>query len=254
MTVDFEGNFKDEASLTDNLNKILDLFDKFNASATFFVVGELIEKFPNIVKTIPRKHEIAAHGFRHIRLSKLNGSELKKEIKRSKESILKVTKKCLGFRAPYNIIHPGLGEMLKEEGFIYDSSICRSYFPGRYNNRPAPNKPYLASNKLKKEGNFILEFPISSYSIFKLPFSLSFIRAFNPFYPLKRVMPNSTFYLHNYEIEDHPAPDNISFVTKLFFNRNKEKAIDILKKVLNMDFRYISCIDHIKENHPSLLQ
>lgn len=257
MTVDFEGDFKGQASLTNNLNKILDLFDKYNASATFFVVGELIDKYPNIIKEIPKKHEIAAHGFRHRCLSKLNEDELKNEIGLSKKSILKIRKKCLGFRAPYNIIHPELGALLKQEGFIYDSSICRSFFPGRYYARGVSNYGYLASKgNLKKRGGDILEMPISSVSIFKLPFGLSFIKAFHPFYPLKSVKNNYLFYFHNYELDENPPKESLFFITKKLFKRKGGKeAYKILENILkNPEFKFISCKEFIKNKYPKLIK
>ncbi len=253
MTIDFECNFKSKESIENNLKKVLNIFDKYNVNSTFFIVGKLIEKYIDIIKIIPKKYEIAAHGFKHVALNRINEKEIQKEVVFSKKSILKLRKECLGFRAPYNIIHPLLPQILKKEGFIYDSSICRSFYPGRYNNRRVSNQPYIASANLKNKGNFILEFPISSYSALKLPFGLSFIKAFENLYPLNKIENNSVFYMHDYDINSKNYPKDVSFFTKIFLNKNKKSGLRILKQILESDYNFISCKDYIKIKYPKLL-
>ncbi len=253
MTVDLES--MQEQDITPSVEKLLNLFEEYNVKATFFVVANLIPKYKDLIKKISKKHELASHSLSHKNLKSLSLPELRREISGSKKLIESSGVKCLGFRSPFHIPPKHLPILLKENNYLYDASISRSYYPDRYNMRSAPNKPYLASEKsLKNKGKFILEFPVSSFSPLKLPFGLSFIKAFHPFYPLKHIPNNSLFYLHSYEITPHKIAKSEHFLTKLFMKRNKNKAELFLKNLLKRNFNFISCHDFIKSNYPELLR
>ncbi|UCC58877.1 MAG: polysaccharide deacetylase family protein [Candidatus Bathyarchaeum sp.] len=72
-----------------SLNKTLSLLSEHDVTATFFVVGELLEKYPEIAAEIDdRGHEIAFHGYSNRPLWELNSTALHDEIKKFK-SVLK---------------------------------------------------------------------------------------------------------------------------------------------------------------------
>ena len=92
-------NKKHEPIMFKGLEKILEMLRRSNTNATFFVVGELIEKNPEIFdKIIENEHEIAFHTMHHTRIDDPNFKEnFSEEIK----TFSKLTnKKSQGFRAP----------------------------------------------------------------------------------------------------------------------------------------------------------
>jgi len=127
--------------------KILDLLDRYNTWATFFVLGWIAEKYPRLIKEIVRQgHEIANHGYHHLLLSELNPDSFRQDLLRAEQAIVSCgVKKPVGFRAPSYSLTPKTTwawEVLIEAGYLYDASI----FPARrYNGGwpQAPAEPYL---------------------------------------------------------------------------------------------------------------
>jgi len=148
-----------EHRLEKNLSKIIELLDRHNIRATFFVLGYIAEKFPSLVKMIAEKgHEIASHGYNHRPVFTLSSQEFREDVLRAKKIIEDVSGiKVSGYRAPFFSIRKDslwALDILKETGFVYDSSI----FPVKnflYGIPDAPRKIY------KIEGNGLIEFPLS---------------------------------------------------------------------------------------------
>ena len=82
---------------------ILELLDRYQTKASFFVVGEVAEQNPRLIQSIFQKgHEIGCHTFSHKLLWKLNESQLREELEHFHsvmEGILGKIK-IKGFRAP----------------------------------------------------------------------------------------------------------------------------------------------------------
>ena len=63
---------KYDSRVVKNTEKILDLFEIYNVKATFFVLGYIAEKFPDLIKEIDnRGHEIASHSYAHLDIRKI---------------------------------------------------------------------------------------------------------------------------------------------------------------------------------------
>ncbi len=93
----------DNAWGADDIPSILATLKKYNAKATFFVLGTWAEKFPEIVKQIyDEGHEIANHSYAHYKPTKLSEQGIKDEISKCNAAIKNVTgKECKIYRAPY---------------------------------------------------------------------------------------------------------------------------------------------------------
>jgi len=107
---------------------ILDLLKRNDQRATFFVLGQVAEKYPQLIKKIADLgHEIASHGYSHQLLDQLSQEDVKKEIELSKKILKNITgREPGGFRAPNFSItkkNPWVIDILKEQGFRYDSSL-----------------------------------------------------------------------------------------------------------------------------------
>ena len=115
------------------LTKILDLLDKHDVKATFFVLGWVAERVPNIVLEIhERGHEIASHGYWHIMNNKLSTEKIVEDLRKSKNLLESITgAEVLGYRAPSFSINDKVIQLLREEGYVYDSS----YHPFTANRR-----------------------------------------------------------------------------------------------------------------------
>lgn len=136
-----------ESRILFNLEKILTLFGRFKVKATFFVLGYVAERIPDVVKMIHEQaHEIASHGYGHLQVYKQTKTQFCEDLMRSKNLIEEITgEKVIGYRAPQWSICEGKRDsrwaldLLAQNGFLYDSSIA----PLRFIGIPeAPRTPY----------------------------------------------------------------------------------------------------------------
>lgn len=125
------------------VERILDLLDNTNQKATFFIVSEIYDWYPDIVEKIAmRGHEIGYHTNSHVIIGNAEG--LEEELKKSTAFIKKFNPK--GFRAPQMHITEDVYKVLSAYNFIYSSS---TYGFGE--------TEYI---------NSILEIPVSAISLF----------------------------------------------------------------------------------------
>ena len=107
---------------------LLEMMARHHARGTFFVLGWIAERYPDLVKEIATQgHEIASHGWDHARVTTLTPESFTDSVRRSKDLLESITgQSVLGFRAPSFSIVPGLEwalDILLREGYAYDSSL-----------------------------------------------------------------------------------------------------------------------------------
>ncbi|CAM4521911.1 polysaccharide deacetylase family protein (PEP-CTERM system associated) [Paenibacillus endophyticus] len=116
------------------VHQILDLLDEHAATGTFFTLGWIAERKPELIKEIHRRgHEIASHGYSHRLVYKQSSEQFRQDIRMSK-SILEqlLGAEVHGYRAPcFSMTDWGL-DILVEEGFMYDSSLIPNTFNKLY--------------------------------------------------------------------------------------------------------------------------
>jgi polysaccharide deacetylase family protein (PEP-CTERM system associated) len=102
--------------------------------ATFFVLGWIAERFPELVVEIQaRGHEIASHGYGHALANQMEGDALAMDLYRSKvilEDIIGA--EVSGYRAPSFSISDAVLNQIREAGYRYDSSFNNFAYHGRY--------------------------------------------------------------------------------------------------------------------------
>jgi polysaccharide deacetylase family protein (PEP-CTERM system associated) len=195
-------------------DKLLRILADADTCATFFVLGFVAEKHPDLIKRIEAAgHEIGTHGFSHSLIYNQPQEVFRDEMRRAVGFLQDLTGVAvLGHRAPFfSITKDSLWalDILGELGLKYDSSI----FPVlnyRYGIADAPRFPY----KIQRENCEFVEFPISTLKLpgFTLPIAGG---AYFRIYPysitkqaLKAVNRSGqpvTFYLHPWELDpDHP--------------------------------------------------
>lgn len=146
--------------VAENVHAILDLFASHDVKATFFIVGWIAERYPDLVLEIDRQgHEIGCHSYWHRKIYDLTPEEFRKDTQQAKEVLEEILDKPVsGYRAPsYSITKKSLWalDILAELGFSYDSSIFPVYHDN-YGIPDAPRFPY----RLEKQG--LMEYPIST--------------------------------------------------------------------------------------------
>jgi polysaccharide deacetylase family protein (PEP-CTERM system associated) len=235
-----------ESRVNKNTLNILDILDKHHTKATFFIVGWIAEKHPELVRQInDRGHEIGCHSYKHQRIHTLSRESFKEDTRKSKQILEEISgQEVTGYRAPtYSITRDTLWalDILAELGFKYDSSIFPIYHDN-YGIPDAPRFPY------KHTGLDLIEYPISTalflgrkvpiagggyFRLFPYWFTRHFLRQIND----KEKQP-FVFYLHPWEIDpDQPRMDNISLLSRFRHYNNLSKTSSRLHKLLS-DFQF----------------
>jgi polysaccharide deacetylase family protein (PEP-CTERM system associated) len=121
-----------------NTMRILELLDRHGAKATFFTLGWVAERHPELIRQIAAGgHEVASHGYGHELVYTQTPSEFRADVERSKNILEDVTgQQVVGYRAPcFSITDWGIG-ILQELGFEYDSSVFPTVAHDRYGRLP----------------------------------------------------------------------------------------------------------------------
>jgi polysaccharide deacetylase family protein (PEP-CTERM system associated) len=254
---------KPTESVVRNTHWYLQTFKDHKVKATFFILGEIAESFPKLIKDISDEgHEIAVHGFYHRQIFKLSGDEFKTEVGNAKKLLEDLSgQQVIGHRAPAFSINKDTQwalEVLVELGFKYDSSIY-----------PMQGKRYGWSD-FKKEihtmklpnGLSIIEVPMStiSFGIKELGIGGGYFRHFPYLYTkwaishIQKKRP-VIVYMHPYEIDtDRPSIDfaNIDehrMSSVLKFHRSQMRNRHTVKRKVNKlftDFKFSSIADILK--------
>jgi polysaccharide deacetylase family protein (PEP-CTERM system associated) len=235
-----------ESRVERNTTRLLDLFARHDVRATFFVLGWVAERYPDIVRGLHAAgHEIACHGLTHEVIYRQTPAVFREETIRAKQLLEDLTGAPVrGYRAAtYSIVRETMWalDILAELGFEYDSSI----FPVRhdlYGVPDAPRAPYrVASGRL-------LEVPLTTVTIAgqRLPcggggyFRLLPYSVFK--WALQRVNQRdrlaAIFYCHPWEIDpDQPRIEGASLKSRFRHYVNLKATEGRLGRLLT-DFRW----------------
>lgn len=144
---------------------ILELFQKHNIRATFFILGCVARKIPELVKSIAQcGHEIGSHGYAHRLAYQQSQEAFRRDVYRSKQLLEDITgQRILGYRAPnFSIVNQNQWayDVLLNTGYIYDSSVYPIVHP-RYTNISKPRSAYL----VKRDSGTLVVFPLAVTAI-----------------------------------------------------------------------------------------
>lgn len=160
------------ARVRENTLRVLDLIEPAGARGTFFVLGLVAEKFPDLVREIAQRgHEVASHGYSHRPVYAMTPERFRDDLRASIAAIESAAGvRVVGFRAPdFSISSSALWALgiLAREGLRYDSSIFPISGP-RYGIRAAFQAPCLVRCD---DGASLIEFPMTTteYLGFRLP-------------------------------------------------------------------------------------
>ena len=262
MTVDVEDYFQVSAfantisrdswdslpcRVENNIARILAIFAEHNIKATFFTLGWIAERYPAMIRSIVAQgHELASHGYGHLRASDQTRAELADDIGRSKTLLEDLSGvEVLGYRAPsFSIGTQNMWalDVLSEQGYRYSSSI----YPVKHDHYGVPDAPRFAYHPNGPEG--VLEVPVSTVrfgeknypagggGFFRFfPYSMSrwLLRRVN-----ERDNQAAIFYFHPWELDpQQPRQSGGSAKTRFRHYVNLHRTDDRIKS-LAADFQW----------------
>ncbi len=111
--------------------RILDLLDKYQIKACFFIPGKIVESYPELVKEIhTRGHEIGFHGYSHVNPATMTLEQEKEDFEKGLELFDKVIQsRPLGYRSPALDMSENTWRLLVDYGFIYNSAMMDNDVP-----------------------------------------------------------------------------------------------------------------------------
>jgi polysaccharide deacetylase family protein (PEP-CTERM system associated) len=154
------------STVVPNSRRLLDLFRRKQARATWFVLGWVAERHPELLREIQSDgHEIACHSFSHRRVDTMQPDEFRADTERAMQAIQAATgERPRGYRAPswsINASIPWAFQILADLGFEYDSSI----FPIKHDIYGMPEGPRELFRMKFDNGRFLYEIPASTWRL-----------------------------------------------------------------------------------------
>ncbi|HEX5731835.1 MAG TPA: XrtA system polysaccharide deacetylase [Blastocatellia bacterium] len=235
-----------EMRVVENTRSILELLARHKTEATFFVLGWVAERAPDLVREIAaRGHEIATHGYSHTLLTDMTPESFEEDLRRA----IHVTRDCVdqeivGFRAPsFTVTNKTLWavEVLTRNGIRYDSSVFPVGFHPDYG---MPN----ASLAVYRHNDKLVEVPLSCAEIMgkRIPCSGGgYFRIF-PYALTKRLLKRcnaqgrpAIFYLHPWELDPKQPRMKLPLLKKFRHYYNLDKTLARLDRLLG-DFEFTS--------------
>jgi polysaccharide deacetylase family protein (PEP-CTERM system associated) len=246
--------YRFETRFEQNTLKVLDLLDRFNIKATFFVLGWVADKQPEIVREVARRgHELGSRGLYHRDIHGMTPAEFRDDLARSRDAVERASgAKVLGYRAARRWTKPSelwALDILAEEGYVYDSSlvpISRSF-------RHEPWRRFAHQHQTGDRS--IWEFPVSTCNLlgWRLPIAGgNYFRQF-PHTLLKHAVEHwhRTFdapfvmYTHVWELDpEQPRISGASPLTKLRHYRNLDKMAWVLEDYFTK-YRFVGMADYL---------
>ncbi|HYV98132.1 MAG TPA: XrtA system polysaccharide deacetylase [Gemmatimonadaceae bacterium] len=203
---------------------LLDQLEAAGARGTFFTLGWVADRNPDIVRRIVKGgHELASHGYWHRRVADMTPAEFREDLRTSKVAL----ENCggvsvIGFRAPNFSIVEGCDwafDILLEEGFQYDSSVFPIWRPG-YGNPSAPRAPH----RITRPAGTLAEFPLATTTVLGLRVPAAgggYLRQF-PFALIHRAFAEAsargvpaTFYVHPWELDAEQPRFDVPLLTRV---------------------------------------
>jgi polysaccharide deacetylase family protein (PEP-CTERM system associated) len=234
-----------ECRVERNIERILALLARHEAKATFFALGWIAERYPQMIRTIAAQgHELASHGYGHERASELTPAAFSADIERAKGILEDLAGTAVaGYRAPsFSIDARNLWafDCLGRAGYRYSSSV----YPIRHDHYGMPEAPRFAH----PVAGGLIEIPVTTVRVLNrnlpasgggyfrlLPYALSR-------WMLRRVNADegeaAIFYFHPWEIDvDQPRVAGLDARTRFRHYLNLDRMEGRLERLLS-DFRW----------------
>ena len=242
-----------ECRVEANIERILAILAAGGAQATFFTLGWIAERYPAMVRRIVAGgHELASHGYGHLRASDQTRSQFQDDVTRSKAILEDIGgAPVLGYRAPSFSIGPAnlwALDVLQETGYRYSSSI----YPIAHDHYGMPDAPRFAFYPNGSDG--LLEVPITTVRMMdrNLPAGGGGYFRLLPYALSRRMMRRvnrtdgqpAIFYFHPWELDPgQPRVGGVGFKTRFRHYVNLARMENRIR-ALTRDFAW-DRMDHI---------
>ena len=243
---------KKEMRVEASMNRLLALLDKHHVKATFFTLGWVAERYPQLIKNLAQQgHEIASHGYWHQRATGQTTAQFKEDVGSARKLLQDLTGCDVhGYRAPSFSIdrtNEWAYDVLLEEGYQYSSSI----YPVSHDHYGVPDAPRF---KYKTEQG-LWEVPLSTLVMNNknIPISGGGYFRLYPYrvtsWAIKRFHDKDTqpyiFYMHPWEIDPgQPRQQGLSFKSKFRHYLNLGRVESRLDKMLQ-EFKWSTMADSL---------
>jgi polysaccharide deacetylase family protein (PEP-CTERM system associated) len=237
-----------ESRVAASTDRLLAMLDERRIKGTFFVLGWVADKVPELVKRIASQgHEVACHGYSHELIYRQTPGVFADETHRSKTLLEDLTgMPVIGYRAASFSITPRSRwalDTLIEQGFLYDSSI----FPVRHDRYGMPGADRAPGYVHAPSGGRIAEFPMSTaaFGPVRVPVSGGGYFRLLPYWFTRNGLRSInerdgmpfTFYLHPWEIDVDQPRVEVGFVSRFRHYTNLSKCESRLRRLLT-DFNF----------------
>jgi len=240
--------------VVENTIWILDLLDIFQIKGTFFILGWVAERFPNLVLDIfKRGHEIGSHGYWHKVLSSQTPKQFRSDLRRSL-FVLQDTigEKILGYRTSSASITDWAIEIIGEEGLYYDSSL----FPVSYHDVYGSINNTSRKKPIERLSNGLWEVKLSSLDLagIQIPWSGGGYFRLMPYQIFRLGIRNIIkkknifhFYIHPWEIDANPP--RLKSLKPLYSFRRYVSILKTRKRLQSLlsDFNFVPISQVLKE-------
>jgi polysaccharide deacetylase family protein (PEP-CTERM system associated) len=228
-----------EVRIHQNMDRIHNLLNQTNQKATFFCIGWIARKYPEIIKQInDNGHEIASHSDMHQLAYKQSKKAFQDDVEKSIKHLEDIIgKKVISYRAPGFSVkeeNKWVFEMLIKFGIEIDCSI----FPAKRAHGGFENFGVAVPCWIDIEGMRIKEFPInlSTFLGKSLIFSGGGYFRLLPYHIIKRLTKNSDYvmtYFHPRDFDPtQPMVPGLNYIRKLKSYYGLENALRKLEKLI----------------------
>jgi polysaccharide deacetylase family protein (PEP-CTERM system associated) len=246
-----------------NTHRVLDLLSAADTRATFFVLGWVAERWPQLVVEIARRgHEVACHGFAHRLAYRLGPEPFRTDVLRARTMLEDLLGRHIrGFRAAsYSIVPDSLWalDVLIDLGFEYDSSI----FPIRHDLYGIPDFSRVPV-RVRRPAGEILEIPASTVRFLGRNWPVAGGGYFRllPYWVTRRAIARlnrhegipAMVYLHPWELDPAQPRLPAGLRTRIRQYTNLHVTEVRLRRLLQ-EFRFASIADTFQPHAETVLQ
>lgn len=248
-----------ECRVERNTHALLDIMSAADTRATFFVLGWVAERYPNLVRELhDRGHEVACHGYSHQLIYNQSPEVFHAETDKAKKLLEDVTgEPVLGYRAAsYSVTRSSLWALdtIAELGFQYDSSI----FPIRHDRYGLIGGPVAPHVLDLPSGRDLVEFPISTARFGNTTLPLTgggyfrlYPYALSKWLIKRNVRANEpvVFYLHPWEVDPQQPRIDSSLLSRFRHYNNLSRTADRLRRLVT-DFPFTTMCEALDNLTP----
>lgn len=245
-------SLKYESRIEENVDFLLEALQEHGFKATFFVVGWIARKHPQLIRRLQELgHEIASHSDKHELVHRQTKDEFRKDLYQSIETIESICgTKITAYRAPGFSIDRNLDfytSCLAENGIEIDSSLtsCRTQYGGI--SKVSMDQPFL----LKTNGIALKEFPINTAKIFnkRIIYTGGGYFRLLPIWSIQRLFRKSLYnmsYFHPRDFDTVQPRIDISILANVKRNIGLKRVRNKFKQLLaSFDFNSIEEADEL---------